>query len=176
MGKHHKNVFTVRFARPRRNCLDVFVRYEYQTIKFHPTFAPSDPLGDLIHGLLKILNGASRATVLWQSKSMEYEFIFEPQGDELQVKVRECLRLRIGSIGTRVHCWSGSPYQVLRPFWKALRDFEAEQLIPKYENDLGRDFPLRELRELGEKIVDLKPSPQAETRLAGEKRNDWQQN
>lgn len=156
MKKRTKAELEVRFGKPHDGRIEVLARHDYQKLKFRASYGAADPIGELVYCLLKTLDGSARAEVIWVSKPYNYQFVFERHAEGRQLTIRQIAELKTTAPGMTLFTLRGTAYQILRPFWKALRDLEADQLIEKYERGTARRFPLNELRRLGEKVVALR--------------------
>ena len=157
MKKRKKAELDIQFNNLHDGQVEIFVRYDYEKLKFKATYGSSDPIGDLVYCLLKILDTGRRSAMIWSSNPYNYEFIFESSSDVLQLKMRQFANVKSGgTFNISTLAVQGTAYQIFRPFWKALRDLEANQLLVKYERATGKQFPINELRRLGEKVVAMK--------------------
>lgn len=141
---------------PESGWLRVELSLDDQVYKFHPSYVPYDSITELVSALLKILTGYDKAIVRWNDEPVEREFVFDVAGERIDFRVYLINETAIEKQREEVFSFSGSVYEVIRPFWKALRDMESMQSLEEYEKQWHRPFPEREIMELTKRVKKMK--------------------
>lgn len=125
--------------------------------QFVPSYVPYDSFGELVHALLGILDGYDETIVRWNDEPLEHKFVFRQQNAQVVFNVYAVINSVVsGKVDEELFSFSSRVYEVLRPFWKALRDMQARQTIEEYEKQWRWRFPEREMLELTRKLKNLK--------------------
>jgi hypothetical protein len=130
MVNSHK--LTVEFDGPQAGWLTVKLDAEDQGYEFWPSHVPYDSISELVNALLNILDNRKNAVVHWNDEPVEH--------------------LLHGAIPEEVFCFNGTLYEVIRPFWKALRDMETRQSYAEYEKQWREPFPEHEMDDLTKRM------------------------
>ena len=113
----------LHFEPPQHGWMMVRLDVEDAFLEFVAADVPTNPIHELADALRMIPEGHP-AEVWWHLEPEGYFFVFEPVGDEVAFTVyyaedseeeerRELATLR------------GTPKEVLLPFWRALKEFQA---------------------------------------------------
>jgi hypothetical protein len=147
----------VEFAAPKAGSTVVKLTCGEESYQFFPSYTPYDSFGELVTALLRIINGERDALVRWNVQRDEHKFVFTSDGERVEFKVYEIIDSVVGwSVDDEKFSFAGSLYEVLRPFWKAVRDMQSKQTLVEYKEQWRRDFPEQEVTELTLKIKRLK--------------------
>ncbi|HYX72831.1 MAG TPA: hypothetical protein VE732_08670 [Nitrososphaera sp.] len=127
--------------------------------QFFPSHVPYDSVSELVNALLKILDGYPEAIVRWNDEPVEHEFVFVSECEQVNFTVYEIIdSIVAGKMRDEKFAFSGPRSDVLRPFWKGLRDMQSKQNLKEYERQWREPFPEREMFELTQRIKELKPN------------------
>lgn len=146
----------VDLDRPENGWLIVELASGDQQYSFHPSYIPYDSITELVNALLKTLDGYDKAIVRWNDEPVEHEFAFEPKGDQVDFRAYIINEMVFGKEQEQVFEFSGTTYEVVWPFWKALRDMESRQSRREYEKQWREPFPERGMVELTRRIKEMK--------------------
>jgi hypothetical protein len=125
--------------------------------RFVPSHVPYDSVRELVEALLKILDGYLEAIVRWNDEPVEHQFVFISEGERVNLKVYEILDSVVsGRVLDEKFAHGGSRYDVLRAFWKGLREMQSKQSLEEYERQWCERFPEREMVELTRRIKEPK--------------------
>ena len=144
--------------RPESGWLKVEMNSGDQKYGFYPSHVPYDSVSELVNALLKILDAYDKAMVRWNDEPVEHEFVFEPKNNQVDFRAYLMTESVSGRCREQVFMFSGSAYDVVWPFWKALRDMESRQSKEEYEKQWREPFPEREMIELTKRIKEMKQS------------------
>jgi hypothetical protein len=147
---------TVDFGEPEDGWLTVTINQNDKELRFFPSHVPYDSVTELAQALLKIFDGYEEAIARWNDEPVGYEFRFNRDGGRAKFIVYALTTSVAGSVREEVFASHGSDYEVLRPFWKALRDLESRQGLEEYRKQWREPFPKREVEELTERVKALK--------------------
>lgn len=132
---------------------------EYQ---FYPSHVPYDSIDELAKALLKVVDGCPEAVVRWNDEPLEHELRFSLDGERTALKLFKIIdSVTAGRVHEEVFSFGGSRHEVVRPFWKALREMESRQSHEEYEARWREPFPEREVSELTRKVRALR-QPESE--------------
>jgi hypothetical protein len=123
----------INLGRPEDGWLSAELNLGDQVYKFNPSYVPYDSINELVNALLKILDGYDKAIVRWNDEPVEHELVFETKDGQMDLRVYLINETVIGKQPEEVFNFSGSAYEVIWPFWKALRDMESRQSREEYE-------------------------------------------
>jgi hypothetical protein len=121
---------------------------------------PYDSISELANALLGTLDGYKRNIVHWNDEPVEHEFVFALSNSNVDFTVYRIREVIEGKVRDQVFSFSGSIYDVIWPFWKALREMESRLSKEEYERQWREPFPARETAELGKRIRKLKQNMQ----------------
>jgi hypothetical protein len=146
----------IDLGQPRHGSLDVELSAGDRTYKFFPSYTPYDSIGELARALLVVLNG-DKAIARWNDEPDEHEFIFEPQENQIMFQVNfipdpVVTRRGLKREPEQVFIFTSSAYEVIRPFWKALRDLQSRQSREEFKERWRGEFPERDVMELTERL------------------------
>ena len=153
MTKAHR--LKIDLGRPEHGWLSVDLSFGDQRYSFYPSRVPYDSIPELVNSLLSLFDGYDRVIVHWNDEPVEHEFVFEQKGGIVNFLVYILNRSVAGINPEQVFCFSDSTWNVLWPFWKALRDMQSRQSLEEYEKH-WRPFPDREMTELTKRVKELK--------------------
>jgi hypothetical protein len=141
---------------PESGWLRVELAFGDQQYFFYPSHAPYDSVTELVNALLKTLDGYDKAVVRWNDEPVKHEFVFEPKGKQIDFRVYIINEITDRKDREQVFTFNGSRYDVIWPFWKALRDMESRQGKEEYEEQWRDPFPEREMAELTRRVKEMK--------------------
>ena len=115
---------------------------------------PRDSLLELISCLTRLARGeTSSAVVRWNCEPDELDFRFESDGDRLSLAViHYTTHKREEPSSQTVFASAGSRAEILGAFRAALEGLRADAEVDVFERNWGREFPERQLRELGRAV------------------------
>jgi hypothetical protein len=143
----------VSFNSPQCGWMSFELRAGEQSVAEAVSYTPYDSLVDLIDALVKLLKDDTELTVKWAHDPDEFDFNFRARGDEAKLEVEWYQdSLRAGATGELVFDFAGSRLEVCHPFWKALRDLQADIEVDEFARNWRREFPAREMLRLTEAI------------------------
>ena len=142
--------------RPSSGWLKVELSFVDQTYSFIPSHVPYDSISELVNALLKTLDGYDKAIVRWNDEPVEHEFVFEPKGNQSEFRVLRITEAAKGKEREQVFIFQGPIYDLVWPFWKALRDMESKQSRREYEKQWREPFPEREMIDLTKRVKELR--------------------
>ncbi|MFN2456109.1 MAG: hypothetical protein ABR577_18045 [Pyrinomonadaceae bacterium] len=148
----------VEFSAPQDGWLTVTLTAVERHLKFFPSHTPYDSISELVYALLKVVDGYGDAVVRWNDEPVEYEFLFKFEDDRVDFKVYTILDSVAGRMREEEFAFNGTLYEIVRPFWKALRDMESKQSFADYKRQWREPFPESEMLELTRKVKALKMS------------------
>ena len=150
----------VEFAAPEHGWTVVNLYAGHNSYQFVPSYVPYDSFGELLKALLNIIDGAPQAVVRWNDEPVEHKFVFSSDGKHVNFKVYEIIKSVIaGNVDQERFSFVGSLYNVLRPFWKGLRDMQSRQSAEELKRHWQRSFPESEISELTVKLKRLENDP-----------------
>jgi len=162
MSEHPK--LKVEFDAPEAGWIAVTLSVEDRYNRFFPSHVPHDSISELVRALLKILDGYPEAIVQWNDEPVEHEFLFVSEGERINFKVYEIIDSVVaGRVRGEKFAFCGTRYDVLRSFWKGLRDMQSKQSIEEYERQWREPFPEGEMVKLTCKIKEMKLNSSGET-------------
>lgn len=143
----------VEFDTPENGWTKVTVSAGDSFYQFFPSYTPYDSFSELVNALLKILDGYSETVVRWNDEPTEYKFVFISEGGKVIFNIYEIINSVVaGKVDIERFNFSGSQNEVLRPFWKGLRDMQSKQDSDEYKRQWHRSFPESEILELKQRI------------------------
>ncbi|MDR7092258.1 hypothetical protein [Cellvibrio fibrivorans] len=92
-------------------------------LEFNSSDVPNNPIAELILAIESVLNGAD-SSVWWHLEPEGYYFKFTKVGSELVFEVMYSVS-SLESQAKSILLVRGSCYELLMPFWRALRKFET---------------------------------------------------
>lgn len=125
---------------------------------FCPSHIPYDSIRELTDGLGNLFSGRSPVKVRWNDEPVVHEFIFDKTENELDFRVLLINETLFGKDREEVFSISGNLYEVIRPFWVALRDLESRYSLDEYQHRWRSPFPVREMQHFIKTFRDLKKS------------------
>lgn len=147
-----ENTFKVRFADVKSGWMTVSLKTSEQSFSFSPSYTPYDSIGELVNALYNFLWwSGSESFVRWNEKPNEYEFVFMTVDRTPGFTVYETTERVSGRARDVAFSCSGSRFQIVLPFWRALRDLETNP-EHNYEIEWRRPFPFREMAALTVKV------------------------
>lgn len=151
----------VEFAAPEHGWTVINLSAGDNSYQFAPSHTPCDSFSELLKALLNIIDGVRSASVLWNDEPVEHKFEFTCFGKGfVNFKVYEIVKSIVGGTFDRERfSFAGSVYEVLRPFWKGLREMQSKQSPEELKRHWQWSFPESEISELGEKLKSLKNDP-----------------
>jgi len=117
---------------------------------------PYDLIQQLADGLGNLLSGSPKISARANDGPIEYEFIFEKTGDQIDLRVYVLNETPFGKDREELFGATDSVYAIIRPFWKALRDLETKYLPDEYLRRWREAFPEREMRYFTEQFEKVK--------------------
>lgn len=123
---------------------------------FRTEHVPYDVVNELAKGLNSIIEGETEAIARCHDGSLEYEIRFEEHGAQIEVKVQVTYQVLAEKSRDEIFTATGSRYEMLRPFWKAIRDLEGHFSTEEYKRRWREGFPTREVEVLTQRIKALK--------------------
>jgi hypothetical protein len=149
----------VQFDAPEAGWTTVMLSAGERHYQFFPSHVPYDSFSGLVNALLKILDGSPEAIVRWNDEPVEHEFLFASEGERVNFKAYEIIDSVVaGRVREEKFAFCGARYDVLRPFWKGLRDMQSRQSLEEYERQWCEPFPEREMVELTRRMKEIKSS------------------
>ncbi|MFN7944013.1 MAG: hypothetical protein U0Z53_01455 [Blastocatellia bacterium] len=148
--------FTIRFDDLENGWLTVRIKQGNAEYTFFPSHVPYDSIRELTDGLGNLLLGDTQATVHWNDEPIEHEFVFDKTGNELSFRVLLLNETRLGKQPEEVFGLQGTLYEIIRPFWVALRDLETRYPAEEYQRRWREPFPVNEMRVLTAHFEKLK--------------------
>lgn len=148
--------FTIRFDDLENGWLTVRLEKGEQKYMFVPSHVPYDSIQELADGLGNLLSGYTEAKVRWNDEPVEHEFFFDKTETALFFKVVLLHETRFGKQPEEVFAMQGTLYQIIRPFWVALRDLETRYSTEEYQQRWRELFPVNEMRLLTAQYEKLK--------------------
>ena len=150
----------VEFAAPEHGWTVVNLSAGDHSYQFAPSHVPYDSFGELLKALLNIIDAVPEAVVRWNDEPVEHKFVFISDGKKVDFKVYEVIKSVIdGNVDEVRFSFIGSVYDVLRPFWKGLRDMQSRQSPEELKRHWQWSFPKSEITELTKKLKRLKNAP-----------------
>jgi hypothetical protein len=150
--------------RPIDGWLKVELTCGDQMYGFVPSHVPYDSVSELANALLGTRDGYEKTIVHWNDEPVEHQFVFALSNNRMDFRVNKMCETIKGKIPEQVFSFGGSIYDVIWPFWKALREMESRLSEEEYERQCREPFPARELAELGKRIRKLKQNKQGKMR------------
>jgi hypothetical protein len=123
---------------------------------FLPTHVAYDSIRDLVDALGNLLSGYAQVNVRWNDEPAEHEFVFEKSGDQADFKVYFLKNTLLGLEREEVFATRGTVYEIIRPFWKALRDLEGRYTAEEFLRRWREPFPTNEMRHFNQRFEKLK--------------------
>lgn len=148
----------VEFTAPEHGWTIVKLSLGSESYQSFPSHTPYDSFGELIKALLNIIDGVPDAIVLWNDEPVEHKFVLIADSERVNFKVYEIIKSVTTGIVTDVERFSyeGNLYEVVRPFWKALRDMQSKQSSEDFRKHWQWTLPEREILELTQKLKSIK--------------------
>jgi len=146
----------VEIDAPEHGWTHVKLDTENCSYQFFPSDVPIDSISELVKAIFEILNGNNQSKVYWNDEPVEHNFIFTVENEICDFKVYEVFESVIEKNLEERFSFSGTKYEVLRPFWKALCDMKSKQSLEEYEKHWGNPFPTNEMLEIKQKLKSLK--------------------
>lgn len=146
----------VEIDAPEHGWTHVKLRSGDSFYEFFPSDVPVDSIKELLDAMLEILNGNKESKVYWNDEPVEHNFIFAAENELCGIKIYEVFESIAGKNLEERFSFSGTKYEVLRPFWKALCDTKSKQSLDEYEKHWGNSFPSAEMLEIKQKLKSLK--------------------
>jgi hypothetical protein len=143
MANSHR--LRIDLDRPISGWLKVELSFGDQNYSFIPSHVPYDSISELVKALLQTLDGYDNSIVRWNDEPLEHEFVFEPKGNQAEFRVLVITETANGKEREQVFTFLGSIYDLVWPFWKALRDMESRRSKREYEKEWREPFPEREM-------------------------------
>jgi hypothetical protein len=141
------------FATPENGWTKVRLSAGDSFYQFFPSYTPYDSFNELLNSLLKILDGNPEAIVRWNDEPTEHKFVFNSKDGQITFKVYEIINSIVaGKAVEERFAFIGSQNEVLRPFWKGLRDMQSKQDTDEFERQWRSPFPKKEMLELTQRI------------------------
>lgn len=160
MNTTAKAKLKVEFTAPENGWTVVKLSSGDESYQFFPSHVPYNSFGELIKALLNIIDGVPDATVYWNDEPVEHKFVFTTDSKRVDFKVYEIIKSVIaGNVGKERFSFVGSLYEVLRPFWKGLRDMQSRQSSEDFKKHWQWAFPDSEISELTQKLKHLEKDP-----------------
>jgi hypothetical protein len=141
---------------PESGWLGVELTFGDHKYSFYPSHVPYDSISDLVIALIKTLDRYDKAIVRWNDEPVEHEFVFEPKGNQVDFRVYLVKKTLFEKEHEQVFMFTGATYDVVWPFWKALRDMQSRQSMQEYEKQWREPFPVDQMVELTKRIKELK--------------------
>jgi len=147
--------FRVVFNSPQSGFMSLGLRFEEQEFSTAVACGPYRSLEDLIEALTALTRDEAReAVVRWNCEPDELDFSFESAGDELRLEVfHYATRAREAESRQRVFAAAGARREVCGEFLGALEDLRRDREVDVFESNWRREFPERELTELGRAVA-----------------------
>jgi hypothetical protein len=141
------------FAAPVSGSTKVSLSDGNNHYQFFPSYTPYDSFTELANALLAVLDGNHKAVVRWNDEPVEHKFVFTTEGERVSFKVYEVINSVVaGKVDQERFGFEGTRREVLRPFWKGLRDMQSRQDPKEYEKQWHSPFPEREILELKHRV------------------------
>jgi hypothetical protein len=151
-----KQKLSVSLESPQHGFMSIRLKAGDETFVAVVSHAPYDSLSDLIEALLAVLDSECHATVKWNGEPEEYDFRLTASGDRVSLDVIYYPGHRRSDVmGGVVFSYHGQIRDVCLPFWEELRDLRGRAARDEFGRQWRREFPVRELDELTERITSL---------------------
>lgn len=148
--------FNIRFDDLENGWLTVRLKNGDQEYTFIPSHVPYDSIRELADGLGNLLLGYTQTKARWNDEPVEHEFVFDKTGNQLSFQVMLLNERRLGKQPEEVFAIQGTLYEIIRPFWAALRDLETRYPAEEYQRRWREPFPVKEMRVLTAQFEKLK--------------------
>jgi len=146
----------VSFDGPQYGWLTISFSVREEILQVSVEHVPYDVVTELADGLHDLLCGHPDAVARGNDGPIEYQFVFEQEGNLIRFEVIVDHETLAGKTQETLFVFSDALYQLVRPFWKALRDLETRLPMTEYEAQWRETFPKREMSLLTEKIREKK--------------------
>jgi hypothetical protein len=144
-------IFKVYFGELIKNNLPIKLKTTDQEISFIASNIPYNSLSELVYALIAILTYKQlTVNVRWSTEPIEYEFCFSVKNKDASLVINEYpdSRRKQGTEKIKFSI-SGSPIDIVLPFWRTLRDFQSH---PNELSSWIRFFPAEQMKRLSETI------------------------
>lgn len=148
----NSHTLKIEFEGPEHGWLRMTLRAHDQECALKLSYVPNDVVIELVWALQRMLDGEPDAVAHGNSEPTEYTIRFQRSGEELTVTVEEAMRSLTGRWQKALFSFTGTLREVVRPFWKALRDMEGRQSLEEYGERWSWNFPEQEMKRLTERI------------------------
>lgn len=148
--------FKIQFDGPEHGWMTVQLKHRNQQYTFAPSHVPYDSIQELTDGLGNLLSGYTQVKTRWNDEPIEHEFVFVTTGHQLSFQVLQLNETRAGKQPEKVFATEGTIYEIIRPFWVALRDLETRYPAEEYQRRWREPFPAHEMRHFTEQLKKLK--------------------
>lgn len=146
----------VEIETPKHGWTHIKLNSENSSYEFFPSDVPIDSISELVKAMLEILSGNNESKVYWNDEPTEHTFIFTDKNEFCDLKVYEVFESVAGKNLEERFSFSGTKYEVLRPFWKALCGMKSKLSLDEYEKHWENPFPTNEMLEIKQKLKDLR--------------------
>lgn len=143
----------VEFAAPENGWTKIKFVSDDNFYELFPSYMPCDSFSELLNALLKILAGNPEAAVMWNDELTEYKFAFTLENRKVIFRIYEITdSLVAGKIEEEKFSFCDSERNIIRSFWKGLRDMQSKQSAEEFKKQWRRPFPQNEMLELTQRI------------------------
>jgi hypothetical protein len=144
--------FKAVFDGPASGWLTVTLEAPGQRYEFWPSHVPHDSVSMLAAALLSVLEHRD-AIVPWNDEPAVHEFRFAVAEGGASLTVVAVRPRPHGEIEREpVFTVSGSPPEVVRPLWRALREVESRFKPDEYQREWHERFPAADVAEVGRRL------------------------
>jgi hypothetical protein len=138
--------FSVSFESPQSGWMSMRLKAKGQSFVAVMSHAPFDSLRDLINGFTAMLLRGDGFNVRWNAEPEQYEFGFEPKGNEVELTVIRYSK-RAWSERETLFSFRGVTAEVCQGFWREFKHLRDRRETDVFEKNWRRAFPEHELQE-----------------------------
>jgi hypothetical protein len=145
----------IYFGNIEKDNLSIRIESKEQSLLLTASYIPYNSLSELVYSLITVLTCKNiDVNVRWSTEPVEYEFHFSGDSNNVCFLIREYAdSRRVLGIENQVFYANGSRFEIVLPFWRALRQFQS---YPSNINRWRHPFPFGEMDRLSEMIKNLK--------------------
>ena len=141
----------VSFDKPDQGWLVIYLNAGEKHLKLPFPYTSFEFPAELVYALLNFSEGF-RSKARCRHNPERYEFEFHPESEPAQVEVIIYPGYKNPDIGDVIFNYKGSRSEILLAFWLGVRELQARIPPEEYDRGYGREFPVREIKLLAEKI------------------------
>ena len=146
----------VSFDGPQHGWITLSLDSGHDAVQFSVEHVPFDLITELASALRDLLCGRPSAMARGNDGPIAYQLVFEQAEGLINLRVFADYEKFAGKTRDELFAYADARYQVVRPFWKALRDLETKQTLTAYQAQWREVFPVREMSLLMDKIKETK--------------------